>query len=422
MKFIITFLVLSTFAFSGLKSMWTQTGEMSAGNTDYVYSITASAEGVMYASSWARGIYKSTDQGMTWTFSGLSGKRVSHLSVAPNGDVYGLSITQSFSYIHRSTDHGTSWTDVFTGSFPLNYAGGGEIVYPDDGSIVAAFAVTVGPTIGDVATFVYRSTDGGNNFSRTQTIGLGFVGGMIITADKKILLGTSLGGVLYSVNNGINFTSLSGFPSIFIKTIQIAPDNTIYVSDAYGLNRSTDNGATFVDVSVPGNFSTVRAAKVNSNGDVFLSKDDRKVFKSTDRGSSWIQINDGIPATTYVNCLTLSLGRIFAGTGNSGAFVYDKITSINSVNNNADEYRLEQNYPNPFNPVTNLEFGISDLEFVSLKVYNSMGKEVTTLVNEFKPAGVFKVEFDGSNLSSGIYFYKIEAGSFVQTKRMLLLK
>nr|HMS34220.1 hypothetical protein [Ignavibacteria bacterium] len=290
MKFIITFLVLSTFAFSGLKSMWTQTGEMSAGNTDYVYSITASAEGVMYASSWARGIYKSTDQGMTWTFSGLSGKRVSHLSVAPNGDVYGLSITQSFSYIHRSTDHGTSWTDVFTGSFPLNYAGGGEIVYPDDGSIVAAFAVTVGPTIGDVATFVYRSTDGGNNFSRTQTIGLGFVGGMIITADKKILLGTSLGGVLYSVNNGINFTSLSGFPSIFIKTIQIAPDNTIYVSDAYGLNRSTDNGATFVDVSVPGNFSTVRAAKVNSNGDVFLSKDDRKVFKSTDRGSSWIQI------------------------------------------------------------------------------------------------------------------------------------
>ena len=83
---------------------------------------------------------------------------------------------------------------------------------------------------------------------------------------------------------------------------------------------------------------------------------------------------------------------------------------------------LFQNYPNPFNPVTNLEFGVPNMEFVSLKVYNSLGKEVAILVNEIKPAGRYEVTFDGSNRGSGIYFYKIEAGGFSAVKRMILLK
>lgn len=86
------------------------------------------------------------------------------------------------------------------------------------------------------------------------------------------------------------------------------------------------------------------------------------------------------------------------------------------------EFSLAQNYPNPFNPVTNLEFGISNLEFVSLKVYDITGKEVMTLVNETKPAGRYLVKFDGSNLGSGVYFYKITAGSFSAVKRMFLIK
>ena len=94
----------------------------------------------------------------------------------------------------------------------------------------------------------------------------------------------------------------------------------------------------------------------------------------------------------------------------------------NNVSSIPETFSLSQNYPNPFNPTTKLEFGISNLEFVSLKVYDALGKEVKTLVNEIKPAGRYKVEFDGSSLSSGVYYYKIEAGSFVQTKRMVLLK
>ena len=86
------------------------------------------------------------------------------------------------------------------------------------------------------------------------------------------------------------------------------------------------------------------------------------------------------------------------------------------------QYRLEQNYPNPFNPVTNLEFAISKTGFVSLKIYDILGKEIRTLVSEIKQPGKYKVDFDGSSLSSGIYFYRIESADFIDTKRMILKK
>ncbi|MBK8552303.1 MAG: T9SS type A sorting domain-containing protein [Ignavibacteria bacterium] len=85
-------------------------------------------------------------------------------------------------------------------------------------------------------------------------------------------------------------------------------------------------------------------------------------------------------------------------------------------------FSLSQNYPNPFNPVTNLEFGISKLGFVSLKVYDILGKEVVTLVNEKLSPGKYKVEFDGSGLPSGVYFYRLTAGEFTDRKKMMVVK
>ncbi len=85
-------------------------------------------------------------------------------------------------------------------------------------------------------------------------------------------------------------------------------------------------------------------------------------------------------------------------------------------------YLLSQNYPNPFNPTTTILYSIPNSEFVELKVYDLLGKEVANLVNEFKQSGNHSVNFDGSNLSSGIYFYTIKAGSFIQSKKLVLLK
>ncbi|MDQ3022607.1 MAG: SBBP repeat-containing protein [Bacteroidota bacterium] len=86
------------------------------------------------------------------------------------------------------------------------------------------------------------------------------------------------------------------------------------------------------------------------------------------------------------------------------------------------EFNLEQNYPNPFNPSTNISYQLPASSFISLKVFDILGKEVATLVNQKQNAGSYSVSFDGSNLSNGIYFYKIEADNFIETKRMILIK
>ena len=88
----------------------------------------------------------------------------------------------------------------------------------------------------------------------------------------------------------------------------------------------------------------------------------------------------------------------------------------------AIEYPLGQNYPNPFNPVTSIQYAIGSQQFVSLKVYDILGNEVATLVNEEKPAGKYKVSFDASSLSSGTYFFRIKTGSFIETRKMVLLR
>jgi GH25 family lysozyme M1 (1,4-beta-N-acetylmuramidase) len=85
-------------------------------------------------------------------------------------------------------------------------------------------------------------------------------------------------------------------------------------------------------------------------------------------------------------------------------------------------FLLYQNYPNPFNPTTTINFSIPKSSYVTLKVYDVLGREVTTLVNENKPSGNYSIKFDGSKLTSGVYFYRMESGSFSQTKKLLLLK
>ncbi|HQY51061.1 MAG TPA: T9SS type A sorting domain-containing protein [Ignavibacteria bacterium] len=102
---------------------------------------------------------------------------------------------------------------------------------------------------------------------------------------------------------------------------------------------------------------------------------------------------------------------------------YDIITGVNNnVTSIANDYSLSQNYPNPFNPSTKIAYSIPTNGLVTLKIYNILGKEVQTLVSEVKSAGSYEVSFNAASLSSGVYFYKLESGDFIDTKKMFLLK
>ena len=104
----------------------------------------------------------------------------------------------------------------------------------------------------------------------------------------------------------------------------------------------------------------------------------------------------------------------------NGTYAYSEIVTVDNLAPSG--FVLEQNYPNPFNPSTRIKYAIAGKQFVSLKVYDLLGNEIATIVNEEKPAGTYEVEFNANRLSAGVYYYTLVTENFVQTKKMILLK
>ncbi len=120
-----------------------------------------------------------------------------------------------------------------------------------------------------------------------------------------------------------------------------------------------------------------------------------------------VQYWDG---STWVNSAKIELSYILI------------ITGIEQLTKGIDAYSLSNNYPNPFNPSTTISYSVPELSFVIIKIYDVLGSEVAILANEEKPIGSYEVDFNASALSSGVYFYRLQAGSFVETKKMVLMK
>ena len=100
-----------------------------------------------------------------------------------------------------------------------------------------------------------------------------------------------------------------------------------------------------------------------------------------------------------------------------------RVTGVNKQETELPgEFKLEQNYPNPFNPSTTINYSVPKSSHVTIKIYDTMGREISTLLNTEKPAGNYSIKFNTSSLASGIYFYRMEAEGFMQTKKLILLK
>ena len=227
----------------------------------------------------------------------------------------------------------------------------------------------------------------------------------------------------------INFSDL-GVPGVTAVEAVVFSDSTLVVpfNDAF---VASGVASRFYEITVtPQNAGTNSSYNASlrlyySDTDIQgINENNLKLVRLTNDG--WIYVGGTVNTTeNYVEANNVHEVGLFAFADP------DSITNVDTDNEGlVNEFRLEQNYPNPFNPTTKIKYTIPSViasemkqsQFVSLKVYDVLGNEVATLVNEEKPAGSYEIDFNANALSSGIYFYKIQASSLIQTKKMILMK
>ena len=225
---------------------------------------------------------------------------------------------------------------------------------------------------------------------------------------------------------GINSSSMiSALGAIHCITKEIGVNEPVFISHAKLLN--TLNTTTPYEVK-----AYIKTKTGIANAKVFWRTDTTQAYNSVDMTQSLDTFRASIPAQAlgtkiyyYVSATSVSgrtVNKPITAPQGYIRFAIDNPTSVIGNSNSPEGFSLSQNYPNPFNPNTIINYQLSMFNFISLKVFDVLGNEVAILVNENKSPGSYEVEFDGSNFSSGIYFYTLKVGEFTETKRMLLIK
>jgi hypothetical protein len=227
--------------------------------------------------------------------------------------------------------------------------------------------------------------------------------------------------------------SLTFESSDTLEYFQDSPE--LLVAGDFGIFSSTEISADSAIIKISKGFLEEDSLFIDDSGslDIDSVENGIKVFGN----ASLETYQDAIRTAYYINNNEISEKadtlKEISITVYSGAFASESVVRYVEVldhvmTSNEDElglpkeFSLGQNYPNPFNPSTNIEFALPEQSVVSLKVYNLLGREISTLVSGRMNAGNHKIEFNASGLSTGLYFYRIKAGSFMQTKKMMLIK
>jgi hypothetical protein len=256
---------------------------------------------------------------------------------------------------------------------------------------------------------------------------------------QRLFAGTDVG-VFVSENLGSSWNYLGeNLPNAPITDLVLHnPSRTLiaatYGRSMYSINISTTPGITVVSPNGGEHFLMGDTTQITWTSNEVNSV---KIELSITDGMDWLTIEESTPSDgvydwiveapyTSWNCW-MKISNVNDST------IYDisdttfEIDMLPGVDDSTDtiipyKFTLFQNYPNPFNPSTKIKYEIPERSFVSINVYDLLGDEIATLVNEEKPAGTYEVEFDGTGLPSGIYFYKLSGDNFSDTRKMLLLK
>ena len=413
-------------------------------------------------------VLKTTDGGNSWS-TPITGITDDLLSVSFNGN-YGIAGGTSQTIIY-STDAGDSWTISQSGFFGGGFWG--VQMLDADNAFVAGENSIFQPLFGN-------STNSGQNWNFTAfylnsnegrlydvhffDVNNGITSASVFTGEGAISKTTDGGAnwttapffsnVLYAINFPVAQTGYSvGAAGIIIKTsnggasweIQnsMTSNNLLGVSfaDAFtgyavgegGTILKTTSGGV-VPVELSGFNAILDESNVKLSWETATETNNNGFFVQRKAGSVWENLNfvqgygtsteshsyeytDNLAELNYRGKIYYRLKQI----DYNGATDYSSPVEV-TYEPKPNDFALDQNYPNPFNPTTSIKYSLPEETHVKLTIYDLLGNEVKVLVDENKPAGTYTAKFNGSELTSGIYIYRLQAGDFVSTKRMALIK
>lgn len=293
--------------------------------------------------------------------------------------IYGCGRSDGYANFIKSTDGGNNWQTKVMSQYANT---------PDDIHFINENTGIISGGIGSQPEYrgsiILHTSDGGNNWS------VKYLGGRNRETGKRICF----------VNNTTGFVSL---------------ERIIY-PERY-LIKTTDGGLTWIQIPLPNGMITQGIGFINSSTG-WIGGDLENTIGTTDGGITWFNSNIGTNIHRF---------RMFGDTLGFAAsqyiYKYGKTTGVSFSNTESPvNFKLYQNYPNPFNPVTKIKFDVFKTSNVIVKVYDNLGKETALLLNQKHVPGSYEIEFDGSKLGSGIYFYRLEADNFSEVKKMTFIR
>ncbi len=365
----------------------------------------------------------SSDNGDTWRTTYATGN-----NICPTvEDLFFLNENIGYSAhrnrtVSKTTDGGISWTQIMKDTVVTSFNNNGvQFLNENIGFVVGKYG-------SNVSSFL-KTSDGGANWS-AQIASLPNELNTLHFFDAN-------NGVVAGKNSTLAFTTDGGDTW---NTLKINNDpsgdhnfNEIeFLNSNFGLAcgdiliKSNDAGKTWDYVAVDGLPKKIKACEIVDEQTWYLAGD-KFLFKTVDGGVTFSDVFDKnvVKATQTYDIVVDSKGYPWLATGSSKIYTTSPKVDVKLVSGNLpNKFLLEANYPNPFNPSTKIKYSLPSTSSnnVTLKVYNLLGQEVATLVNEVQKSGTYEVEFNATQLSSGIYIYTLQSAGLLQSRKMLLIK
>jgi photosystem II stability/assembly factor-like uncharacterized protein len=366
-------------------------------------------------------ILKTVNGGLTWTAQNRGGETdplyAVSLPTRSSGSVVG-----PWGRIFLTSDEGTTWNkqsgvmddgDILQGVSTLG----------DGSTIAVGYRYVFVPSLKAYGT-AFRTTDGGATWERwSSTTAIKPLSGVVLAASRTGIAVGSEGMILRTIDGGSSWFMQRSGTSRSLSAISLSDANTgTVVGDSGTILRTTDGGESWV-TQISGTLKKLRGvAQIDSKTCVAVG-DSGTILRTTDGGGTWLNQESGcVEALTGVSFSNAHSGTVVGAYGlilhttNGGTSVGELAPIIPS------EYTLFQNYPNPFNPSTTIRYALPHAAHVTLAVFNTLGQQVSVLQNGVVDAGHHEVRFDASVLPSGVYFYRMQAGNYVESRKLLLLK